>query len=93
MYIVELTYLRPLTEIDQELNAHRGFLDRYFSSGDLIASGPKVPRTGGIILARHMERERLDQILSEDPFWQKRLAEYRITEVQFTKKSELALEL
>jgi uncharacterized protein YciI len=41
-----------------------------------------VPRTGGIILALAESREKLDAILSEDPFFIHKLAEFKVTEFQ-----------
>lgn len=41
-------------------------------------SGPQVPRTGGVILARGVTREELEQILTEDPFYQASVVTYQI---------------
>jgi len=78
MFIVSLTYEVPLAEIDAYLDAHRAFLDRHFATGAFLASGPKVPRTGGVILATVAEREALDRILAEDPFQKSGLARYAV---------------
>jgi uncharacterized protein YciI len=48
--------------------------------GNFIASGRKVPRTGGIILSKMNNKEELERILDKDPFKKKNLAEYDITE-------------
>ena len=78
MFIVSLTYRVPLAEIDAHLADHRAFLDRPFASGAFLASGPKVPRTGGVILATLADRTRLDAILAEDPFHRLGMADYVI---------------
>ncbi|MBS1636146.1 MAG: GTP cyclohydrolase [Bacteroidetes bacterium] len=80
MFIIELNYKVPLTEIDAHLEAHRHFLDAYYASGHFIASGPKNPRTGGIILAAFDGQEALNQALCQDPFYIHHLADYKITE-------------
>ncbi|MES2347588.1 MAG: GTP cyclohydrolase, partial [Pseudomonadota bacterium] len=46
MYIVDLTYLKSLAEIEPHLVAHRAFLDEHYARGIFIASGPKNPRDG-----------------------------------------------
>ena len=80
MYVINLRYTGALAEIDDALEAHRLFLDRQFAAGVFIAAGPKVPRDGGIILAAAIDRERLDAILAEDPFWAEKLAHYDVIE-------------
>lgn len=56
------------------------FLDNFFASGTFLASGPKQPRTGGIILATAPSLPALEAILEEDPFKREQLAHYEITE-------------
>ncbi|MBB5701340.1 uncharacterized protein YciI [Ochrobactrum daejeonense] len=81
MFIVNLTYIKPLEEIEVHLEAHREFLDRQYAAGIFLASGPKNPRDGGIILVSgEVSRSELDKMLSRDPFWQHQLARYEVTE-------------
>lgn len=88
MYIIELTYQQPMEAIEAQLQAHRNFLDKYYERGVLLASGPKNPRDGGIIIASgHVSRTVLDAILAEDPFHQRSLASYRVTEFNAVKLS------
>lgn len=85
MYVVNLRYTGALAEIDEALDAHRIYLERYFAAGVFVVAGPKVPRDGGIILASGIERDRLDAIIAEDPFAQQGLAHYEITEFKATR--------
>ena len=80
MYVVNLHYTRPLAEIEPWIEAHRAFLDRHYASGDFLASGPKVPRTGGVILVRGVSRVQLDELIAADPFYQAGLAQYEVIE-------------
>ncbi len=80
MFIVSVTYLQPLEVVDHHLPAHIGFLDDYFARGIFIASGRKVPRTGGFILAGGVSREEIAAIVEEDPFKRNGVASYEITE-------------
>ncbi|PRD45871.1 GTP cyclohydrolase [Phyllobacterium phragmitis] len=86
MYIVNLIYVKPLTEIEEHIRLHREFLDVYYAKDIFLASGPKNPRDGGIILASgKVSRTELDNILAEDPFQQHGLARYDITEFEPNK--------
>jgi uncharacterized protein YciI len=87
MFIVELTYKVPNEQLDQYLSAHRTFLDKYYTAGKFIASGAKVPREGGIILAQAASKEEISMIITEDPFHQHELADYRIIEFVASKKA------
>ena len=85
MYVVNITYTASLDRIDDALEAHRAFLGQQFDAGVFIAAGPKLPRTGGIILAVRIDRERLDAILATDPFAQQQLATYAVEEFKATR--------
>jgi uncharacterized protein YciI len=68
MYIVTLTYVRPLEEIDALMTDHVAWLKRHYAAGLFLASGRQVPRVGGVILARSGDRAALDTALATDPF-------------------------
>jgi uncharacterized protein YciI len=80
MFIVSLTYVKDLSEIDQSLDAHIAYLKKQYSRNKFIVSGRKVPRTGGIILVNANSLQEVDAIIAEDPFFQAKLADYTITE-------------
>lgn len=80
MFIVTLTYIRPIEEIDALLPAHLDWLKRGYAAGVLVASGRKVPRDGGVILARAADRGALDALIAEDPFARGGVARYDVTE-------------
>lgn len=82
MFVVDLTYIVPLETLDAHMAEHVRFLRKYYDQNVFVASGRKVPRTGGIILALAESRQALEKILSEDPFFTHQLAEFRITEFQ-----------
>lgn len=80
MFIVQLTYLTPISEVDKYLQAHREFLDYYYKQDLLIASGPMKPRTGGIIIAATNDRAYLESIFKKDPYYLAEIAEYEFIE-------------
>ncbi|MEQ8627229.1 YciI family protein [Ekhidna sp.] len=80
MYIIDLNYIVPLEELDAHMTEHVKYLHRYYKQNKFVTSGRKVPRTGGIILALADSKEEVEQIISEDPFFIHKLAEFNITE-------------
>jgi uncharacterized protein YciI len=80
MFIVDLNYIVPLEQIDAHMNEHVKFLRKYYKQNVFVASGRKVPRTGGIILALASSMDEIQQIISEDPFYIHNLAAFTITE-------------
>lgn len=80
MFIVILTYKKPLSEVDKYLQAHRDYLAEHYSAGDFIASGPQNPRIGGVIMIKAADREAVNAIISQDPFNINGIADYQIVE-------------
>nr|WP_297161727.1 YciI family protein [uncultured Dysgonomonas sp.] len=80
MFIVILTYKVPLEEIEAHLENHIIYLKEQYKAGNFLASGRKVPRSGGVILAKTAEKSELELILTQDPFNQNNLADYEIIE-------------
>ena len=51
MFILSLTYLKSNEEADKVMEAHMAWVAEGYDKGWFLASGRKVPRTGGVILA------------------------------------------
>lgn len=88
MVIIELTYIKPLSDVEHFLEAHIQFLDKYYDQGIFIASGRKVPRDGGVILAL-ADKASAAEIIKEDPFHQEGIAEYHLVEFEPSRYDEL----
>src|SRR5580765_2951624 len=80
MFIINLNYIVPLEKLDAHMTEHVKYLHKYYKQNIFVASGRKVPRTGGIILALAKSKEEVDRIISEDPFCIHKLAEFSVTE-------------
>ena len=80
MFIINLTYKAELEKIDQFLNEHIEFLNKQYELGHFLASGRKIPRTGGIILSNVKSKSELEKIIEKDPFKKNELANYQLTE-------------
>lgn len=85
MVIADLTYTKGLEKIEEYLEAHIKFLEKYYAAGIFICSGRKNPRTGGMIISNCSTVAELENIIKEDPFYSNQLAEYKLTEVMPTK--------
>jgi uncharacterized protein YciI len=88
MFVIELIYKAELAKIDQNMKAHMAFLKRHYDAGHFLASGRKVPRDGGIILAVGESREQIEAIAQEDPFVSRGLADFRIIEFRESQRAD-----
>ena len=82
MFIIQLTYKVPMSEVDKYTQRHREFLEDYYKQGLLLISGPLKPRTGGIIIAATTDKNHLEAIFQKDPFYLAEIADY--TFIEFT---------
>jgi len=80
LFIIDLNYIVPLEELDSHMAAHVKYLHKYYKKNVFVASGRKVPRTGGIILALADSLAEVEKIIAEDPFYKYELAEFNITQ-------------
>lgn len=87
MFVMELTYTAPVEAVEEEMDAHVAWLDGYYAAGIFLASGRKVPRDGGVILAGGVSRAEIERIAAGDPFTVAGVCSYRITEFMATKTS------
>ena len=88
MFVIELTYKAPLTDIDASMRAHMTFLKKYYAAGNFLVSGRKIPREGGIILAVADSREQVEAIAREDPFYARGLADFRVIEFRASQRAD-----
>ncbi|TPE45388.1 YciI family protein [Pontibacter mangrovi] len=82
MFLVSLTYIKPLAEVEKHLAEHVAFLNKCYAAKKFVVSGRKVPRTGGVILAYNCSLAELQALLQEDPFHRHAIAAYEITEFE-----------
>lgn len=80
MFIIDLNYIAPQEELDKHMYDHVQFLKKFYQKNLFLASGRKVPRTGGIILCIADSEKEVNQIIGEDPFFKLNLAEFKVTE-------------
>lgn len=80
LFAIDLTYVTGFENIDPLIAQHMAFIERGYASGLFLASGAKVPRTGGVIIARGRSRADIETLIKDDPFHSAGVAEYAITE-------------
>ncbi len=80
MFVILLSYIKPLSEVDRFVAEHRQYLERHYASGQFLLSGRKEPRTGGVILANAATRAEIEAIVQLDPFHREQIANYQIIE-------------
>ena len=88
MFVIELTYKADLSEIDAQMAAHVAFLKKYYASGHFLVSGRKIPRDGGIILAVGKNRQQIETIIKEDPFYARGLADFRVIQFRASQRAD-----
>ncbi len=88
IFIIDLEYIVELEQVEPHLQAHLDFMDQCYDTGLFLASGAKVPRTGGIILAASDSRDEIESLLAKDPFSIHKLARYTVTEFHPRRKVE-----
>lgn len=85
MFIIDITYKKPIDIVEKYLAEHRNFLEEGYQKDYFVASGPKNPRNGGIIVSQLKDRSQLETILKQDPFIVHDIAEYQFIEFEPVK--------
>ena len=68
MFVVLLTYTKPLEEVDALMRDHMAWLNENYAAGRFLVSGRQVPRTGGVIVAHGDDRAEIEALAATDPF-------------------------
>lgn len=88
MFIIELTYTRPLADIDAAMTAHMRFVKKHYADGTFLVSGRKIPRDGGVIVAVGESRAAMETLMRDDPFVSQGLASFRVIEFRASQKAD-----
>ncbi|SDE88946.1 YciI family protein [Sporomusa acidovorans] len=85
MFLVITTYQKSIDQIEKFLPAHSAFLDNYYASKQIIFSGRRNPRIGGMILFNVEKQSDVLAIIEKDPFNVNGIAKYELFEFIPTK--------
>lgn len=80
LFVIDLEYIVPLEEVEPLMAGHMAFVNKCYENKIFLASGPKVPRTGGMVLAVAESRAVIEALIKEDPFHAENAVCYTITE-------------
>jgi len=78
MFLILLTYLKPLEEVLEVRPRHLEYLERGFADGTFVLAGRRVPPTGGVILAQGNDEDLIRQVAEEDPYFQSGVAQFEL---------------
>jgi uncharacterized protein YciI len=68
-FLLEGQHLVPFEQRAPELiAAHRQFLQKGYDEGRFLVSGPSIPPTGGILIARAGSLDELQEFLADEPY-------------------------
>jgi uncharacterized protein YciI len=85
-FMIEIQYTAPMEKIAEILPVHRAFLQTGYEKGWLLCSGPMVPKSGGVVIARAPEKQDIEDFFSNDPYLLNNAATYRFVEFEPVKR-------
>lgn len=88
MFIIILKYENSIESVEKYLEEHVMFLEKYYYLNKFICSGRQEPRTGGIILCNAKDKDEVNSIIEEDPFYINQVAKYELIEFIPTKYAD-----
>jgi uncharacterized protein YciI len=65
VFVLLLTYIKPLSQVDALMREHVAWLNEQYAAGRFLVSGRRIPRTGG---ARGDDRGEIETLVASDPF-------------------------
>lgn len=83
LFVVDIEYVVPFEQIEQiepVLEPHMAFVKQGYADGHFLCSGPKNPRTGGIVIAIGETLAAIEALMAEDPFVSAGVVKVQITE-------------
>ncbi|RNI26158.1 YciI family protein [Rufibacter latericius] len=89
MFLIELTYKGPFSEVEPFLAEHLAFVDKGYASGHFVASGRKVPRDGGLIFCKASSKAQVEELMQDDPFVYQDLVDLRIIEFVTSREQKV----
>ncbi|WP_370046990.1 MULTISPECIES: YciI family protein [Salipiger] len=80
LFVVDIEYVVPFEQIEPVLEPHMAFVKQGYADGHFLCSGPKNPRTGGIVIAIGETLAVIEALMAEDPFVSAGVVKVQITE-------------
>lgn len=80
MFVILINYTKPIEGVNEVLASHRAYLDTQYAAGRLICSGRKADLSGGVLISNAKTKEEVDEIIKNDPYNLKDVANYDVIE-------------
>jgi uncharacterized protein YciI len=84
-FLVLIEYKTDIENIIRLTDDHRSHLKKGYEAGMLLISGPRIPRTGGVVIAKCSEKKELEEFFERDPYKINSYADYNF--IEFDPKS------
>jgi len=68
MYLLNVSYSQSPETVQPHIQPHSAWVKKYADEGLILFAGPKKSGLGGVIAVKSIEKSRLLEILSEDPY-------------------------
>ncbi|WP_377811415.1 YciI family protein (plasmid) [Azospirillum sp. A29] len=78
LFSITVSYIRPLEDVKEHLDAHKEWLVRYIMAGTILAAGPLRQGDGGFVLAHAQDVSEIMGMIAEDPFDRHKVASFDI---------------
>jgi uncharacterized protein YciI len=79
-FLVFIQYMVTVDVLGDNVRLHREFLQTGYDRGWLLMSGPREPKSGGVVIARAPSLEELKDFFNDDPYRVKGLAFHEFIE-------------
>jgi uncharacterized protein YciI len=88
VFVLLLNYIRPIEEVDALMREHVAWLNEHYDAGRFVVSGRRVPRTGGVIVARGDDGDEIERIVASDPFVSRGVAACEIIQFRASQTAD-----
>ena len=88
MFVLVLSYIKPLEEVDALMREHMAWLTAGYRDGHFVVSGRQIPRIGGVILARGEDRDAIEALAAEDPFVRGGVADVQVIQFRASQTAD-----
>jgi uncharacterized protein YciI len=85
VFVCVTRYLQTLAGEESHIHAHWRYLDEGLAAGQLVCSGPQVPRTGGVLVLNLPHRDDAARFMEADPLVRAGFVSYELIEFEATR--------
>ena len=80
-FLINIHYVVPIEKVIEITPEHREYLKTQYDAGRLLFSGPRVPRTAGVLFAKAEDVSAITDMIAADPFKTKGIGDYEVIEI------------